>query len=117
MDIIIILLLVWTHFVADFILQTHTMAVNKSTSNKWLASHVGVYTLVFILVSLLSPILTIWYALINGIIHFATDYVTSRITSRLWRENRVHDFFVVIGLDQALHMTAMILTYYWMFMR
>jgi hypothetical protein len=114
MELNTILLLIWVHFIADFVFQTHTMAMNKSTSNKWLASHVGVYTLTFVIFAVLSPIITLTWVLVNGVLHFATDYVTSRITSRLWKEERVHDFFVVIGLDQALHFTAMLLTYYWL---
>jgi hypothetical protein len=116
MEITVLMLFVWTHFVADFVLQTHKMATNKSTSNAWLTSHVATYTGVFVLVSLLSPAITVMYAIVNGVLHFATDYFTSRITSRLYKEGRIHDFFVVIGFDQALHMSAMILTYYWMFM-
>ena len=116
MEIATLILLIWAHFVADFVLQTHTMAVNKSTSNKWLASHVGVYTLFFVFIAILSPVITLGYVLVNGVLHFITDYFTSRATTRLWKEERVHDFFVVIGFDQALHMSAMILTYYWMLM-
>lgn len=116
MDILVLLGLVWVHFVADFALQTHKMATNKSTSNKWLASHVGTYTLVLGLVCALSPVLTIWYALVNGVLHFITDYFTSRAASKRYKEGKIHDFFVVVGFDQALHMTAFILTYNYMFM-
>lgn len=35
--------------------------------------------------------------------HLVIDGVTSRITAWLWKEKRVHDFFVMIGADQILH--------------
>lgn len=100
----VLLLMVWMHTVADFALQTDTMAINKSTSNKWLAIHVGIYAACLIP---FGP----WFALVNFALHFATDWVTSRITSRLYKEGKRHAFFVVIGVDQALHLTALVLTF------
>ena len=93
----------WVHWFADFCMQTDTMAQNKSTSNKWLASHILVYT-VFLL-----PFG--WqFALVNAVAHYATDYVSSRATSYLWQKGDRHNFFVVIGIDQAMHLTVLVAT-------
>jgi hypothetical protein len=99
--------LVWAHFFADFVLQNDKMAMNKSTSIKWLSIHVGVYTLIFF----------IWgwqFALLNGILHWMTDFVTSKISAHFWKKNDMHWFFTVIGCDQAIHMTCLIGTYFWL---
>ena len=99
-----ILLLIWIHFVADFLLQSDKMALNKSSSNEWLAIHVGIYTLPFFIFG--------WqFALINGAAHFITDYFTSRYAKRLWIREERHWFFVIVGLDQAIHLTTLVVTY------
>ncbi len=98
-----IVTLFWIHWIADFILQTDMMAMNKSTSLKWLASHVGVYTIPLFLFG--------WkFSLVNGALHFCVDFCTSRWTSYLWKKGDRHHFFVVIGLDQAIHMTCLVMT-------
>lgn len=102
-----ILVIVWVHTIADFALQSDRMAINKSSSNRWLVLHVGIYA------ACLVPFG--WqFALVNFAAHFVTDWVTSRITSKLWKAGERHWFFVVIGIDQALHFSALFLTYGWL---
>jgi len=48
---------------------------------------------------------------ITFITHWVTDYFTSKWTSRLWEEKQVHNFFVVIGLDQLIHATSLLITF------
>lgn len=119
-----ILLLMFLHWLADFIFQTDEMAKNKSTSFKWLTKHVLTYSGVlfaglfgwcfFTADSLLlvesGLYFSLAFAVTNGILHFLIDAVTSRITSYLWKQQKVHLFFVVIGLDQFLHFACLYLT-------
>ena len=99
----IILCVIWAHFVADFVCQTSWMALNKSKQALPLLVHVSVYS------ALLIPF-GLKYAAMNGAAHLATDFVTSRITSRLWAAQNFRWFFLIIGLDQAIHMTCLIVT-------
>jgi len=100
-----ILILIWLHFIGDFILQTDKMAKNKSTSELWLLFHVAVYTIPFFLFG--------WYfAVANGVLHYITDYFSSKATAYLWEKKKTHWFFVVIGFDQAIHISTLLITYH-----
>lgn len=104
------------HFVFDFILQSHKMATNKSKSNKWLTKHVAVYTgglfvsYVWFLVSgfILTYPMFIGWVLLNGVLHWITDYFTSRKTSKYFGEGDYHNGFVVVGFDQLIHYACLI---------
>ncbi len=103
-----ILIIIWIHFIADFVLQSSRVALNKSKSDKILLLHVSIYSIPFLYFGIV-------YAIINGIAHFITDRITSRITAKLWKKKETHWFFVVIGLDQAIHLSTLLLTYVWLF--
>ncbi len=88
------------------------MALRKSTSNYYLGMHVAVYTATTILAWWLLFFtvgihITAWQYLEAGIaifvMHFITDYITSRITGRYYKAQKNHEFFVTIGFDQWLH--------------
>jgi len=103
-SIITVIALCFVHFFADFICQSDWMAQNKSSSNKALGLHVVCYSIPFLLFGLK-------FAIVTGILHFIIDYITSRITKKLWEKKQVHNFFVVVGFDQFLHVVSLLLTY------
>jgi hypothetical protein len=89
---------IWLHFIGDFLLQTDKMALNKSSSGKWLTIHVVVYALAILPLG--------WqYAVYNAILHLVVDFGTSRATTFLYSRGHRHWFFVIIGLDQAVHVS------------
>ncbi|MGI9411065.1 MAG: DUF3307 domain-containing protein [Hyphomicrobiaceae bacterium] len=101
------------HWVADFILQSRWMAENKSTRLDALSLHVGVYTAVLATAATLlfgMGMNVMWFIAANAVLHFMTDFVTSKITSALWQRQNVHGFFAVVGLDQLLHQVALAAT-------
>ena len=111
--------LIFTHWLADFVCQTDDMAKNKSKSNKWLGRHILAYSAVISIFAIIAGYKLpgkYWmtFVLINGAAHFVIDYFTSRASSACWARGQVHDFFVVIGFDQALHMATLYGTYHWL---
>jgi hypothetical protein len=102
-----IVALVWIHFLADFVLQSDAMALKKSSDYRWLLFHSAVYGAPFLI---FGPRLA---ALAFGL-HYVVDRFSSLATSRLWQAGERHWFFVVIGLDQAIHLTILVLGYTWL---
>jgi hypothetical protein len=116
MESSIFLGIVLIHFLADFALQTNDQATNKSSSNKWLAYHVGVYSLVWFGAAHFflfpeDPLLSLEFAAITFMFHFATDWITSRIGKPFWEKKDLHNGFTVVGFDQVLHYVQLVLTY------
>jgi protein-S-isoprenylcysteine O-methyltransferase Ste14 len=110
-----VLALLGVHYVADFLLQSHWQAQNKSKNSGALMAHVMTYLACLVVAGpFVFPQAAVtvglgWCAL-NGWLHFCTDWVTSRWTSRLWSEQRWHDFFAAVGLDQLIHYATLLLT-------
>lgn len=102
-----IIIVFWLHFIADFFLQTQYMSMNKSKDSWVLGSHCLLYSFPLMFFG-------VEYGIINGILHFPVDFITSRITSKLYQKKEYHWFFVIIGLDQAIHMTVLVLTLAWL---
>lgn len=98
-----VLILIWIHFVADFVLQSDKVALKKSSNVKIMGLHVAIYSFAFVI---FGP----FYCFVNAAFHMLVDGVSSKLTSYLWKRDQRHWFFVVIGLDQAIHMTCLILT-------
>lgn len=118
-----------SHFIGDFLLQSDWMALNKSKNWRALCLHCLVYSLCFFWLG--------WvFVLVTFLLHLLTDAVTSRVTSKLWfvdlfaRYNegtptkypwfanvnmkKRHWFFVMIGLDQLIHLVTLEATLKWL---
>jgi hypothetical protein len=102
-----IILLIWLHFIADFVLQTDKMAIHKSASMKFLGLHCLTYSVPLFLLG--------WrFAVLNGFAHFGVDFVTSRLTGHFFSIKKRHAFFVTIGCDQAIHMSFLVGIFLWL---
>lgn len=116
MTTIEIISIIIIHWLADFVLQTDEMAKGKSTSNTWLLKHTASYSIIWVVVgAIIYPVSefdsVMQFGIITLITHTITDYFTSRLNSKLWKEGKVHQFFVSIGFDQVLHYAQLFITY------
>lgn len=120
----VVLSIPFIHWIADFVLQTHEDAMNKSKSMVHLYNHTFTYSFFWLvpMIAILlldvksiplmyAIVLSFMFCSITFLVHTITDYYTSRLNSKLWVAERVHDFFVSIGFDQYLHYLQLFLTY------
>ena len=110
------------HFIGDWLLQSRWMGDNKSKLFEALLAHVLTYGLVMSIgVSIWSIYNTTWqtydlfwmgqvWVFVNVILHGITDKVSSHFTSKLYKENKIHGFFAVIGADGMTHYLTMLVT-------
>lgn len=112
----LVILILFIHWVADFVCQTHWQATNKSKNDLALVCHVASYTAVWTIPILIlfhfAAVPALHFLFITFFAHFWTDYFTSRWTSKLYAKGDFHNFFVVIGFDQILHYVQLFGTLY-----
>lgn len=124
MDILTILIIIFCHFICDFIMQDEQWANNKSINNKALLKHTATYSLLFGILGfffiLHNPIFWIYFTCITFTCHTITDYITSRIVKKKFQKLEYGSSipntgaFSVIGFDQVLHYFQLFLTYYYL---
>ena len=121
----LILIICFSHWLADFVFQTDWMARNKSKSNTALAAHILTYSTVLgiCLMPFLFSIELLAFVLVNGVLHFGIDWCSSRITSTLHQQNKMGSttipnfgFYSVIGLDQFAHMASLFISFGFIFL-
>ncbi|WP_431127390.1 DUF3307 domain-containing protein [Flagellimonas flava] len=104
-------LILVAHWLGDYLFQTSNMAVKKSSSLKWLTAHVLTYSLVLgVFAIFLFPLESaLIYVALNALLHFVTDFFTSKLASKYQDNPRV--FYPVLGFDQMVHGLCLYLTY------
>ena len=109
-----IVVVLFLHFVADFIFQTRWQATNKSKRWDALAFHCATYAAGMCGPCVIGHISWMWLAF-NSLAHFFTDAVTSCISSACFQRGGAGNkwFWITIGFDQWIHAATLIATLYW----
>lgn len=106
------------HAAGDFLLQGSSLSKLKVTKFYYLLAHVGIYTAFFIAVSPILLGLTFMqgliFSLINGVLHLAVDFVTSRLKKKYWELNEAK-YVAVVSFDHITHIIILISSYLLMF--
>src|SRR5687767_13589394 len=97
------IVLLFAHWVGDYLFQSNEMATQKATSLKWLTIHVVVYCIPVFLagIYLFQMRHALVYLAINAGLHWITDFVSSRLASRYRSDPRL--FHSIVGFDQFFH--------------
>lgn len=94
------------HFLADFLLQTTWMALGKERAAGWvmpLAVHAGIHAIATGLICVVFAPALIWFAAVDFVLHFAIDR-SKAIAGRFLQINPSRPaFWWLLGLDQTLH--------------
>lgn len=112
--------LLLAHFVADYLLQSHEMAQQKSQRIDVLLAHIGIHFMVISATSFLffNSLQAVTFAFANSVLHGVVDwniwrsykrYVARKPHANDFRWWEDHWFYVVIGLDQLLHTLGLVL--------
>lgn len=120
--IITLVLLLLVHYIADFLCQTRTMANNKSSSIKWLSLHVLTYGIVLSIFTFIYGLQGLYFLDkgyevfwtfigVNVVLHWITDFTTSKFTTHFYKKENWFAFFCIVGLDQLLHTVSLLLTF------
>lgn len=106
-----LLLILFLHLFADYVVQTRWMARRKSSDFLALLIHATVYGFVFLPIG-------IFYAWFNAVLHGCTDGITSRATKFFWARAKETGSgwdewktFLIMGIDHFVHVSCLVLTY------
>lgn len=98
------------HYVGDVLLQSDEMRSEKWRSGRILTKHVGTYTMIL---AIAAFILTIpwWWVLINGILHFIVDHVSSSFTHWFFEvKDDIRSGMNIVVADQLIHVYCLWVT-------
>ncbi len=113
-----IIILILMHTIADFFLQGSKLSRLKAIKLPYLFEHVGIYTLLFVVLSPLVLGLTIVQGLIfsglNGFLHLIIDYYTGKFKTK-YIDTDEAKYIATIGLDHSLHLVLLIASYIYLF--
>lgn len=105
------------HFIADFMLQTHQMVLEKGTYG---AKHGIYHSLIqaagtLLIFGYIHPMLGVITAFVDFVIHYNVDWAKMNINKKYGYTPADPKFWFWLGLDQLAHQLTYILLVGWVF--
>jgi len=95
MTLFLFFIILFSHFIADFVMQSDEIALKKSTSLKALRTH-GVDYLISTGLIFLLCMNAAWYLVV--------DSVSRKLITYFWKKEQRHWFFATISADPFTHL-------------
>lgn len=115
--VLVMFLLQIKHFVADFMLQTDRMVMEKGTYG----ARYGIYhSLIqavgtFIALAWIHPMIGVFTALFDFVVHYNIDWAKMNINKKYGYTPQDHQFWFWLGLDQLAHQLTYVAIVGWVF--
>lgn len=120
----VFILIILTHWIADFVFQSTNWAQGKSKHWIPLLKHTTTYSSLWLIpVWIMTGDLigSFVFVIITFFTHTTIDYFTSRVVRKKFENgyygSPIPDFglFTTIGFDQVLHYVQLMVTWHWLF--
>lgn len=112
--------LLFGHFLADYVFQSRWQSLNKATNPKALALHCLTYGLTMMasfIIGVTTMQVTVPFLLYSAIVffiaifsvHFVVDLISTKVYNFLWKKGQYKAFFSVVGFEQLIHQYILLL--------
>ena len=115
--VLVMLLLQIKHFVADFVLQTDRMVMEKGT---YFARYGIYHSLIqaagtFLALAWIHPALGLVTAIFDFVVHYNVDWAKMNINRHFGYTPKDHKFWLWLGIDQLAHQLTYVAIVGWVF--
>ena len=133
MNLLIIFVVLFGHWLSDFVLQKNKQKPSKDKSLKTkvkktlknLVPHTIHYSLILTGLIFILDLFNVFGAqswwntpllfIIIFITHYITDFIITMVNSEYLKKNKRHEYFVMIGLDQLIHYMTLFITIHYLY--
>jgi len=115
----IINILILLHVLGDSIFLTKKLKQQKIEKVSYLFLHVGIYTLLFLLLTPLllglSLVQDLEFSMLVGMLHFVIDFIITRIKRKYWRTHKYLYVLIASLFEHLIQVSVLITLYLYLF--